>query len=434
VQKTRWAAAGAGGLAAVVGGAVGASGSGFQLRENSAAALGNAFAGAAVAEDPSIAANNPAGMTALSGNFVSGDLSVVIPSAVFSGSGFTAARQPIAGGDGGDSGGAQPVPALYGIYEASSDLKFGLAVTAPFGLASRYSAGWVGRYQGVRSSLDVVNVNPSIAYRATDWLSIGGEPAIQHAGAELTSAINSTALAHFANPLLPPGFVLPDGYSRVTGDSWSARYNLGVLAQISPKARLGANYRSQIGHRLEGSALVTVPAPLSADPRLQSTSTRTDLKTPDVVSLAGSYRILPDLVVLAEVQWTNWSVIKNLRVERPDGSALTEEPEQWHGTWFGSIGASWSPGPNWILRGGFAFDPTPIRNQFRTARLPDADRYWLAVGLGYQWTTDLRFDAAYVHIFMGSAPISEVSPTGDVLTGRFSDHADLVSLSGTFRF
>ena len=69
-------------------------GSGFQIRENSASALGNAFAGAAAStEDPSIIANNPAGMTGLSGNQVSDDMSIVIPSAVFAGTGFTAARQ-----------------------------------------------------------------------------------------------------------------------------------------------------------------------------------------------------------------------------------------------------------------------------------------------------------------------------------------------------
>src|SRR4051794_6405398 len=71
----------------------------------------------------------------------------------------------------------------------------------------------------------------------------------------------------------------------------------------------------------------------------------------------------------------------------------------------------------------------PVRDQFRTVRLPDADRYWLAAGLGYEWTSDLRFDAAYVHIFSGSAPISEISQTGDLLAGRFSDHADIVSVS-----
>jgi long-chain fatty acid transport protein len=412
-----------------------AIGSGFQVRENSAAALGSAFAGAAAStEDPGIIANNPAGMTGLSGNQVSGDLSIVIPSAIFSGTGLNATRQTISGGNGGDAGSAQPVPAFYGVYDASPDLKFGLAVTAPFGLKSQYNRDWVGRYQAVKSELDIININPNIAYRVTDWLSVGGGPAIQHASAELTSALNSTTVAHLANPLLPPGLVLPDGSVRVTGDSLSAGYNLGILAQLSPGTNFGVSYRSQVSHRLEGSAALSVPAPLAADPRFQHTSTRTDLKTPDVVSLAGSHQISPYLILLAEVQWTNWSVVKNLRVERPDGSALTDQPEQWHGTWFASIGATYRPDPNWTIRGGLAFDQTPVRNQFRTARLPDADRYWLAAGLGYEWTPDLRFDAAYVHIFAGSAPISEVSQTGDLLIGRYSDHIDIVSLSATLRF
>ena len=412
-----------------------ALGSGFQLRENSASALGNAFAGGAVStEDPSIIANNPAGMTDLSGNQVSSVLSIVIPSAIFSGMGLNVAHRPIGGSNGGDAGSAQPVPALYGALDGSPGLKFGLAVTTPFGLKSQYNSDWVGRYQAIKSDLEIININPNIAYRVTDWLSIGGGPAIQHASAELTNAINSTTVARLANPLVPVGLTLPDGSVRVTGDSLSVGYNLGVLAEISQGMRLGASYRSQISHRLEGSAMLNVPASLLADPRFQNTLTRTDLKTPDIVTAAGSYHISPDLILLVEVQWTNWSVVKNLRVERPDGSALTDQPEQWHGTWFASIGGSYHPDPSWTIRGGFAFDPTPIRNQFRTARLPDADRYWLAVGLGYTWTPRLRFDVAYVHIFGGSAPINEVSQTGDMLVGRYSNHIDLVSLSATLRF
>jgi long-chain fatty acid transport protein len=413
----------------------GAFGSGFQLRENSAAALGNAFAGAAAsAEDASIVANNPAGMTGLSGNQVSGDLGIVIPSAVFSGTGSNAMHQPIIGDNGGDAGGAQPVPAVYGVFDASPDVKLGLALTAPFGLKTQYSSTWVGRYQAIKSDLETIDINPNIAYRVTEWLSVGGGPAIQHASAELTSAINSTSVAHLSNPLLPAGFSLPDGHVRVTGETLSVGYNVGILAQILPGTRFGASYRSPVGHRIEGTAALNVPVPLAADPRFLSTPVQTDLKVPDIVSLAASHQISPDLTLLAEVQWTNWSVVKNLRVERPDGSALMDQPEQWRGTWFASIGISYYPAPNWIIRSGFAFDPTPVRNQFRTASIPDADRYWLAVGLGHQWTADLRFDAAYVHILGGGAPINDISQTGDLLAGRYSDHSDIVSLSATFRF
>ena len=92
------------------------------------------------------------------------------------------------------------------------------------------------------------------------------------------------------------------------------------------------------------------------------------------------------------------------------------------------------PTPTGPSAGGLAFDPTPVRDQFRTARLPDSDRYWLAVGLGYSWTQDLRFDAAYVHIFSPSPSINEVSQTGDLLVGQYSNHLDIVSLSATLRF
>ena len=410
-------------------------GSGFQIRENSASALGNAFAGAAASsEDPSIIANNPAGMIGLSGNQVSGDIGIIIPSAVFSGMGLTAVRQPISSGNGGDAGGAQPVPAAYGFYDASPDLKLGLALTAPFGLQPQYQSDWVGRYQAIRSDIATININPNVAYRVSDWLSVGGGPAIQHAGAEFTNAINSTTVVHLANPSLPDGLTLPDGFAKVTGDSWSVGYTLGALVEISPGTRLGASYRSKVGHRIEGTAAFTVPAPLAASPQFQNTPARADLKTPDVVSLAASHELSPDITLLAEVQWTNWSVVKNLQIERPDGSILSSQPEQWHGTWFGSIGATWRPDPNWTFRGGLAFDPTPVRDQFRTARLPDSDRYWLAVGLGYSWTQDFRIDAAYVHIFSPSPSINEVSQTGDLLVGQYSNHLDIVSLSATLRF
>ena len=192
-------------------------GSGFQIRENSASALGNAFAGAAASsEDPSIIANNPAGMIGLSGNQVSGDIGIIIPSAVFSGMGVTAARQPISGGNGGDALGAQPVPAAYGFYDASPDLKFGLALTAPFGLQTQYQSDWVGRYQAIRSDIATININPNIAYRVSDWLSVGGGPAIQHAGAEFTNAIRDLlALDIDSRSLLPAAWTT----ARVTSTS-----------------------------------------------------------------------------------------------------------------------------------------------------------------------------------------------------------------------
>jgi long-chain fatty acid transport protein len=432
--KSRWlTAALAAGIALALAGT--SWGSGFQVRENSAAALGNAFAGAAAStEDLSIIANNPAGMTGLSGNQVSGDLSIIVPSTVFSGAGFTAAGQPISGGNGGDAGSARPVPAAYAFYDLSADLKLGLAVTAPFGLKTQYNSDWVGRYQAIMSDIETININPNVAYRVFDWLSVGGGPTIQHTHTELTNAINSTTIVHLANPLLPAGLTLPDGLASVAGNDWSVGYNLGVFAEVSPTTHVGASYRSQVSDRIDGIASFSVPAPLAASPQFQNTPITADLKTPDIVSLAASQQISPEITLLTEVQWTNWSVVKTLRIQRPDGSAVSDQPEQWHGSWFGSVGATWRPDANWSLRGGFAFDQSPVPDQFRTARLPDSDRYWLTVGFGYEWTQNIRLNAAYAHIFMAGPSINELSPTGDLLAGQYSNHIDIVSLSATVRF
>jgi long-subunit fatty acid transport protein len=45
-----------------------------------------------------------------------------------------------------------------------------------------------------------------------------------------------------------------------------------------------------------------------------------------------------------------WTVVKNLQIERADGSVLSDHPEQWRCTWFGSIGATWRPNSDWTLR------------------------------------------------------------------------------------
>src|SRR5437868_3168212 len=62
-------------------------------------------------------------------------------------------------------------------------------------------------------------------------------------------------------------------------------------------------------------------------------------------------------------------------------------------------------------------------------RAPPGRRSILARGRArYPPRADLRFDFAYIHIFGGTAPINGLSQTGDVLTGGYTDHIDIVSV------
>src|SRR5574338_235855 len=86
-----------------------AYGSGFQLMEQNASGLGNAYAGqAAAAENASTIFYNPAGMTLLPGKQVSGAIHAIGLSAKFSDNGGsrspTGLPAPAGGGNGGDAG------------------------------------------------------------------------------------------------------------------------------------------------------------------------------------------------------------------------------------------------------------------------------------------------------------------------------------------
>ena len=139
-----------------------ANAAGFALKEQSAAAQGTSFAGAtAGAEDISYMFFNPAGLTRQDDNQAALVLTTYIrPQAELQGaSGRDLAGVPVTGTATGDAGDAAFVPAVYGLWSLSQDLKLGLGINAPFGLTTDYSAGWVGRYHATESELKTININ-----------------------------------------------------------------------------------------------------------------------------------------------------------------------------------------------------------------------------------------------------------------------------------
>ena len=191
---TRVSAAALIAAAAIGPGTAGASG--FALLEQSASRLGTAFAGTgAAADDATTLFFNPAGMMKLEGNQLAAGLASGIEiTSEFSNAGSTAAFGQPLGGTGGDAGGWNFVPGAYLTTPLTDDLTIGLGINAPFGLKLVYEAGWVGRFQALHSEIQTINVNPSIAWQVNDRFSIGAGISYQHLQAELTNAVNYSAV------------------------------------------------------------------------------------------------------------------------------------------------------------------------------------------------------------------------------------------------
>ncbi len=235
----------------------------FQIAENSASGIGNAFAGgAAVAEDASTVWYNPAGMTRLKDAQLVVGGHYIRPSFKASVNSASTALGSIGGG-GGNAGESALVPNLYATYPVTSRLALGAGINAPFGLATNYDDTWAGRYYALRSDIKTVNFNLAGAFKFHDTLSAGVGVNRQRLDAELTQAVDFATLCTGVILIIPGagacglggGFSQPnnpnDGKARVTakGDAWGSERQgdpaCDRVAECLPECgqRLGAHGR-----------------------------------------------------------------------------------------------------------------------------------------------------------------------------------------------
>ena len=412
---------------------------GFALKEQSVSGQGTAFAGVTAGGngDASSMYYNPATMGLVTGiEAVQTATGVIVKSKVESASATRARRL----GGTSISGNASPgdiaqdaiVPAGYFVYSINDDLKVGLSANGPWGLVTDYGDSWIARYHGIRSDLRTYNFVPTVSYRINPMITIGGGVQIQYAKAKLSQSSDFGA-----SRLGRPGAL--DVKSDVTGDDWGWGVSLGALIEPMKGTRIGIGYRSAVKHTLTGNISFTGLPPALAG-ALPSQSANADLITPEIASIGLYHEVNDRWAVMADVQWTNWSRFKELRVNIANPALTSVTEEHWKDTWYYALGTSYKVTDKLTLRGGVAFDKSAVDVEFRTPRIPEQNRYWLSVGAGYQVTDSLRVDAAYSHVFV---PKASVNLTDDLtgpeagrgnLTAEYKNGIDLIGLQAKFTF
>ena len=422
--------------------------SGFALIEQGSG-LGNAFAGgAASADDATTVFFNPAGMSNLSGSQVSLGGAFILPSAKFTNTTSNGAALQTAGGNGGDAGSLAFVPNAYLVMDVLPKLRFGLGINAPFGLQTKYDANWIGRFQAVKSKIQTVNLNPSAAYQVTDDLSLGVGLNYQHITGDLTSAVNYSAAAGAA--ALTPGLPGPvaaalgavavakaEGVSTISGSDSAWGYNFGGLMKLSENTRIGAAYRSTIKYKMTGTVSFTsVPTALATSAKLQNGAITLPITMPDSFSLSGFHQYSDKWDVMADATWTGWGVLQQLVIDRTNGTNVQTVQENWKNTWRFSTGASYHYNDQWTARTGVAVDQAPVKDAFRTARIPDNNRTWLTLGGQYKPSKASTLDFGYAHLFVSASTINQnQAATGaGSLVGNYSNSVDIASIQYSYSF
>ena len=343
---------------------------GFQLSEQSAIQMGRAMAGAGVVGDDLSAVHyNPAGMTLLFGTRMQATGTWVAVNLDYEGDSGQSENGRLKG---------QIIPAGFITHQINDSLWAGLGLTVPYGMGTEYGEGWEGRERGTESMILTFDINPNLAWKVNDMLSVGGGISLQYAKAEL-------------------GMGMGPMQANVKGDSWAWGWNVGMMFQPVETVRVGLAYRSHIAHNADGHTTLDINGmgSLTSDMKVR-------IKTPDTITLSATWEATDALRLSGTARWSKWSNFHSLDVQNLDLAGTqfssTVVENNWDDTWFFSVGADYKLNGQWTIRGGVAYDQGPVENQYRMAVIPDTDRVWFSGGASYKYTDNLTFDFGATYI------------------------------------
>jgi long-chain fatty acid transport protein len=404
-----------------------ASASGFQLIEQNASGLGNAYAGsAAIADNASTIFYNPAGMTQLQDREFSTGVAAIGTNFDFTNQGSSVGST--LAGNGGNGGGWGFVPNAYLSWALNKDLYVGVGMGAPFGMKTEYDGGWIGAAQSNLFDVKTYNINPSIAYRVNDSVSIGAGLSWQRLTADYGRRVGSAAPYLATSPLK----------LTLDGDAWG--WNAGALFTLSPETKVGISYRSAISYDLTGNINVVGTSPVPSS----DTAARASLKLPDMFILSATHELNTKWQLLGDISWTGWSSIPQIDIIRSANGTLAQRLDtDFKDAWRVAVGANYQYSSDIKLKFGIAYDQTPVKSAAnRLVSLPDNDRLWLSGGAQWIPSKGSVFDFGVTYLYLKDSSIdnSQTTPAGTPsysrgrVTGTYDASAWIVGVQYSHAF
>jgi long-chain fatty acid transport protein len=402
---------------------------GFSLNEQSASAMGTANAGAAAnPENATTVLFNPAGMSQLSGTNISFGAAVLDIDAEASDDSAQAVNQlgqPVSGSGGGDIADPAVLPNFYLTHEVSESIDVGFGIHAPYGLAADYEDDFAGRYFADETELTVIAFTPSISVSNGEGLSMGAGINLMYAEGKLTRFLDNSAASFAVSSQngTPNPSLYDQGYADIEGDDIGVTFRVGFLYELSSRTQFGLSAQTGTELNLKGDAKLSNfvdPANGVITPTNAFEKVEVPLAIPESVTLGARHKLTDQVTLLAGATYAKWSRFEELDiVSRETGGEITGAPqegailshvtEKWQNTWQFNVGAIWQASPEWAFKTGYAFDESPVNENFVTARIPSNDRHWLTLGAQWAdaqsgWAVDV---AAGTLIFEGDARVNE---------------------------
>lgn len=274
---------------------------------------------------------------------------------------------------------------LGGPIQKGSKWGLGIGIYTPFGDGLRWDNTWAGSNVIQNIDLRTLFIQPTVSYRINNYISAG------------IGFIYATGSVDLKQALPVQDQNGNNGQADLNGQGNGTGFNAGLQIKASDKLQFGITYRSKVNMRLNGgNAKFTVPVSLSS--YFPNTSFNSNLPLPSVFSVGAGIKPIKDLIITADVNFTQWSAFDSLNFDYAQTTAQlhnTHLPFKYKNTVTFRLGANYAVSHKLALMVGGAWDPTPVQDGFVSPVLPDANRIVLTGGLTYKPLNRLTILAAF---------------------------------------
>ena len=391
---------------------------GFYLYEFGTPDVGLASAGYTTrAGDAATLFTNPAGMTYLEGNQLMAGVQALYGNASFQANADT--QVPGGGGNGGNVLGWLPGGSLFFVSQPAPkdlpNLRLGIGTLSYFGSSLKYSDEWVGRYYLQEGTLLGFSILPTVAYKFTDWLSVGAGLNAMYGYLKGQAAVNNI------DPFLG------DGQLEYKDETWGFGANVGVLVEPVKGTRVGVTYLSQLKLDFKDTPQFSNLGPgLTAvlnNRGLLNAPLNLGMILPNRV-MVGVYQDLgKGWNLMLDADWEQWSQFGKVDVdiESTNPVSLTKTVN-YQDTWHIAVGTQYRFSEAWVLSGGFAYDSSMVSDQNRTVSTPVGAVYRFGVGAQYAIQKNLQLGLAYEFAWGGNLSVDQSrGPLAGRVAGEFQN-------------
>lgn len=308
-----------------------------------------------------------------------------------------------------------PSGSFFYVYSLSRKLRLGLGTYSYFAGPLEYNLNWVGRYYLQEATLLGVSFEPAVAYRITNWLSVGAGPNV------MVGFLRAKAATNNLNPNYGDGQVKYQDYTvGVSGD-------IGILLTPRDGTRIGITYLTPVDLNFSDVAHFTGLGPrlsrVLERRKLLGASVDLGVEVPQQLMVDFYQKITERVALLGSVGWQNWSQfgLVEISVNSAKPTSLTKNLD-FQDTFHIAAGAQYKLHAPWLLSCGFAFDNSPVSNAERTVNFPFGDQYRFGAGVQYALSNNVTLGFADEFMYQGQLLIyqSEGLVKGAV-AGQFTD-------------